>query len=70
LSEALNEADRGVPVIIERKGVQYRLAREPQQRRTASRKPVIDRIDPAVATGEWSWEWTANGLVLAAQRRK
>jgi hypothetical protein len=70
LSEALNDADRGVPVIIERKGVRYRLAREPQQRRTATRKPVIDRIDPAVAGGEWSWDWTPKGLVLAGKPRQ
>jgi hypothetical protein len=70
LSEALNEADRGTPVIIERRGVQYRLAREPERRRTTPRKPVIERIDPVVAGGEWSWEWTPDGLILAGPRRQ
>ena len=57
LAEALNEVDRGVPVIIERRGVRYRLTREPPQRRQTARKSVIEHADQDVAAGEWSWEW-------------
>jgi hypothetical protein len=64
LAEALNEVDRGVPVIIERRGVRYRLTREPQLARTSTRKPVIEHVDPDVAAGQWSWQWTPKGLEL------
>ena len=60
LSDALDEADRGTPVTIERRGVRYQLARvaaEPEKR-SARRRPRITILDPAVAAGAWRWEWT------------
>jgi hypothetical protein len=72
LAEALNEVDRGVPVIIERRGVRYRLTREPRSARRVHRKPVIEQVDADVAAGEWSWEWAPGGLQFApaVKRRK
>ncbi len=75
LSEALDAAYQGVPVLIERKGVQYRLTREGSpKKRTSARKPLVDVVDPAVLTGEWTWEWTPDGLTFAgraaAKKRK
>jgi hypothetical protein len=64
LAEALNEVDRGVPVIIERRGVRYRLTREPQPAARSGRKPVIGHVDAEVLGGEWSWDWTPEGLGL------
>jgi hypothetical protein len=69
LSEALNEVDRGVPVIIERRGVRYRLTRERQQTRKTTRKPVIDQVDHDVAAGQWSWDWKPGGLQFARNAR-
>jgi hypothetical protein len=69
LAEALDEADRGVPVIIERRGVRYRVTREPQQTRRVTRKSVIARADREIVAGEWSWEWAPGGLQLAAGAR-
>ncbi len=66
LSDALDEADRGTPVTIERRGVRYRLVRvaaEPEKR-TVRRRPRIQILDPAVAAGEWRWDW-APGQPLA-----
>jgi hypothetical protein len=69
LAEALNEADRGVPVIIERRGVRYRLTREPRQTRKPSRASVVEHIDRDVAAGEWSWEWARGGLQFASRAK-
>jgi len=70
LAEALNEVDRGVPVIIERRGVRYRLTREPQRRAQTAHKPVIQQVDSGVLSGEWSWDWTPEGLALQPKARR
>jgi antitoxin (DNA-binding transcriptional repressor) of toxin-antitoxin stability system len=65
LSEALDAAARGTPVIIERRGVRYRLTVEaPKPARARRRKPRIEILDPAVAAGHWSWDWTPAGLTF------
>ena len=62
LSEALDEAEKGVPVIIERKGVRYRLAVEKPASPRKVRQSRIEILDPAVSNGQWSWSWTPGGL--------
>ena len=69
LSEALDEAEKGVPVIIERKGVRYRLAVEKPASPRKARQPHIDILDPAVANGQWTWDWTSSGLRFRGKRR-
>jgi hypothetical protein len=48
LAEALDDAQAGRPVFIERRGVIYRLSVEPQGTSKAARgrKPSIDVLDP------------------------
>ena len=70
LAEALNEADHGVPVIIERRGVRYRLTREPQFRARTAAKPAIREVDKGVLSGEWSWDWAPEGLALRPKARR
>ena len=68
LAEALDEAERGEPVFIERKGVRYRLSLDtgkPRRQRRASR---IEILDPAVARGKWTWDWTATGVRFRARK--
>jgi hypothetical protein len=67
IAEALNEVDRGVPVIIERRGVRYRLTREPRAPARGRRKPVIGHVDAEVLGGEWSWDWAPEGLGLRSK---
>ena len=62
LAAALDEVERGVPVVIERRGVRYVLAVEARKSRPARRQSVIETIDPAVADGQWTWASTARGL--------
>jgi hypothetical protein len=69
LAEALNEVDRGVPVLIERRGVRYRLTRETKKAPGPRRKPVITQVDSDVAAGQWTWDWTPAGIQFAGDRR-
>ena len=71
LSEALDYADRGEPVFIERKGVRYKLSLDtpkpkPKRARRASRIQIVDQ---AVAEGRWTWDWTATGARFRAPRK-
>jgi antitoxin (DNA-binding transcriptional repressor) of toxin-antitoxin stability system len=57
LSQALDQAERGEPVFIERNGVTYRLSVErPAARRSRIRRAGIEIVDPSVASGDWTWE--------------
>jgi antitoxin (DNA-binding transcriptional repressor) of toxin-antitoxin stability system len=71
LSEALDEAQRGEPVLIQRDQVTYRLSVEPaavSRRRVPA--PKIDLLDPALADGQWTWSWSGGSLRYRARGRK
>lgn len=68
LSQALDEAQRGEPVFIERAGVTYRLSVELPTRRPKRRRPTIEVLDPAVTAGEWTWEPSGGALRFTAPR--
>jgi hypothetical protein len=72
LSDALDEAESGLAVIIERRGVRYRLTRidEEHARRSRRRAPRITVLDPAVAVGRWTWAWTAGDVTFRAARKR
>lgn len=71
LAEALDAAYLGVPVVIERKGVRYRLTRETTARKARSvRTPMFEIVDPAVMAGEWTWDWSPAGMTFKARRPK
>jgi antitoxin (DNA-binding transcriptional repressor) of toxin-antitoxin stability system len=72
LSDALDEADRGLPVIIERRGARYQLSLAPGKPRPsrAKRKPRIEIVDPSVEDGNWSWAWTPDGLEFRSRPTK
>jgi antitoxin (DNA-binding transcriptional repressor) of toxin-antitoxin stability system len=69
LAEALDEAERGEPVFIERKGVRYRLSLDTTKPRRTRRTSRIQTVDPAVAEGRWTWDWTATGARFRAPRK-
>jgi hypothetical protein len=69
LAEALDRADLGEPVVIERRGVRYEL-RSMRTRKPAGRRQVrIETVDPAVAAGTWQWAWSADGLTFVSRRK-
>ncbi len=69
LASALDEVERGVPVVIERRGVRYVISLQARKARAARRPSVIETLDPAIAAGQWTWTWTARGLRLKRPRR-
>jgi len=69
LAEALDQAEQGHQVFIERRGVTYELT----VRKRAARKsaPHIEVIDPLlVQSGEWGWEWKGGGLKFRPRARR
>jgi antitoxin (DNA-binding transcriptional repressor) of toxin-antitoxin stability system len=69
LAEALDAAEAGVPVVIERRGVRFRLAREQDRRpRRSTGRPLVEIVDPAVERGDWTWTLTRAGLRFSAGR--
>ena len=67
----LDAAERGESVIIERRGVRFRIRAERQSAPKAlpRRAPVIEFMDPAVDAGHWSWNWGPEGLCFVAAKR-
>ena len=70
LADALDAAERGVPVIIERKGVRYRLTVEKATRPAKRRRPRIEVLDEDVAAGSWTWDLAQRGLAFKGGRRR
>ncbi len=70
LADLLNDAERGTPITIERRGVRYvlRVDRKPVRRRAT--RSLIEVLDPAVERGEWTWTMGARGLRFTARRRR
>lgn len=67
LSDVLDAAEAGEIIVIERRGVRFAVRAE---RRAASRRqvPLIEWIDPAVESGNWTWTWTAKGLRFSVRK--
>ncbi len=67
----LNTAERGEAVIIERRGIRFRIRaeRQPALKATPRRALVIEFVDPAVAAGHWSWDWEPEGLRFVSAKR-
>jgi hypothetical protein len=70
LADALDAAERGVPVIIERRGVRYRLAVEKATSPPKRRRPRIEVLDDDVAAGRWTWGATRIGLAFKSGQRR
>lgn len=68
--EMLDEAEKGMPVVIERRGVKFRLIAEPGRPAAASKKALFEFVDPAVASGQWSWKSGPDGLAFAPRRKR
>jgi antitoxin (DNA-binding transcriptional repressor) of toxin-antitoxin stability system len=63
-ADLLDAAERGRPVVIERRGVRFLVHAQPRgrHRRPARRKSIFESVDRAVAAGEWTWSWKAEGV--------
>lgn len=66
-SDLLDAAEQGEPAVIERRGVRFVIRPEESPKR-AGRHKMIEYVDPDVARGQWSWDWTATGLEFKGGR--
>jgi len=67
----LDAAEACEPVLIERRGTRFRLETDrASRRRAAPPASVIESVDPAVMSGQWTWEWAKEGLRFAARRKR
>ena len=69
LAEVLDQADRGVPVVIERRGIRYSLKAERPAPVRRQKKSAIEILDPSVAEGQWTWDLGHGGLRFRGSRR-
>lgn len=67
--EILDEAEKGTPVFIERRGVRFRLVAEAEPRKVSQKPSLFANVDPAVMTGQWSWTAGPKGLRFSARRK-
>lgn len=70
--EVLDDAEKGAPVIIERRGVRFRVVAEAAQAPDAGSQgePLFAHVDSAVMAGQWSWKPAAGGMAFAPRRKK
>ena len=68
-AQALDEAERGEPVLIERKGVMYRLSVDRPKKTATARKTHFEILDAAVEAGQWTWDWSPGRLTFRSKVR-
>lgn len=68
LGALLDEAKGGDGVVIERKGVRFRLTRESVSASGRRPRSALASVHPDVLSGSWTWTSRANGLRFKAWR--
>lgn len=72
LADALDEVEKGAEVVIERRGVRFRLVRDVQAKPTRSLRPLLEVLDPGLEDG-WTWVPGPDGqleLVVGGRTRE
>jgi hypothetical protein len=69
-SEVLDCAEKGEAVVVERRGVRFRLHLEKANRRSEHRAPVVELLDPAVVSGNWTWKWGPKAVRFSARKKR
>ena len=70
LADLLDAAEAGEPVVIERRGVRYTLAKAGATQPARVRRALVVAADPAVVDGQWSWAWDEGGLSFAGSNTR
>lgn len=63
-TDLLDAAERGEPVVIERRGVLFMLSATAPAKARVRRTAHIARADESILSGEWAWDWTPDGVIL------
>ena len=54
--EILDEAEKGGTVVIERRGVRFRLIAEADRPRSGRQAPLFEFVHGDVLSGQWTWK--------------
>ncbi len=68
--EILDEAEKGAPVVIERRGVRFRVVAEPRKPSAAAKPALFEFVDSAVMSGQWTWKAGRSGLAFRSRLRR
>ena len=68
LARVLDEAERGEPVIIERRGIRFRVQAERKTARSFKGKQLIRVLDPVIESGNWTWDWEPGKLTFVPRK--
>jgi len=68
--ELLDQAEQGHEVVIDRKGVRFRIVAEAAKASSQPRPALFDFVDPAVMDAQWTWKAGKTGAVFAARRKR
>jgi antitoxin (DNA-binding transcriptional repressor) of toxin-antitoxin stability system len=68
--QILDEAEKGAPVVIERRGVRFRLIAEPARPPKAAKAALFEFVDAGVISGQWTWKAGAGGLAFTPRRAR
>jgi len=67
--EILDEAEKGTDVVIERRGVRYRVVAE-RARSAPAAADLFESVDADVLSGQWTWKAAKAGLVFKPRRKR
>ncbi len=70
LATALDTAEHGEAVTIERRGVMFELRMRAWRRPKKRPPPLFEILDPAIEAGLWTWEWTHRGLAFRPRKSR
>ena len=71
--ELLDSAEQGNPVVVERRGVRFRIVADSpaaEQEDAQADGGLFEFVDPAVLTGKWTWESGPKGLKFSPRRKR
>jgi antitoxin (DNA-binding transcriptional repressor) of toxin-antitoxin stability system len=68
--EILDEAESGAAVVIERRGVRFRLTAEQPRRPRRNSPALFEAVDASVLDGQWTWQPGPAGLTFSARRKR
>jgi antitoxin (DNA-binding transcriptional repressor) of toxin-antitoxin stability system len=70
MAEVLDSVENGQNVLIERRGVRFRVSVVQAPKAKKPPEPVLEILDPAIERGTWSWEAGATGSMTFKARRR
>ncbi len=70
MADMLDEVERAGAAVIERGNVQYVITVRRPAKRSRTHPAAIEVIDPAVAAGQWRWDWAGGHVAFSSPRTR